>query len=277
MRPFTSTILPAPEILKDDVECIRIAEYSGDEGFSVKVSLNGLPGIVLQHHEGRTPIENIITPSKCNSNVPTLYVYGQITEPSIMNHKKGPYSVTQVVLKPHALNTLLGLNASVLTNGFAALGEFSAEDLNDQLIEANNQQARITLLTDFLVAHLKQVKTRDRLVEESLRLIHKDIGSISVKRLLGHLSISERQFERKFIQTVGVSPQFYIRVKRFNQAIALMKTGQFENLTDVAHALNFHDQSHFIRDIKAFSGITPKSLSQKVDDFHLDQKVFAYV
>jgi AraC-like DNA-binding protein len=56
-----------------------------------------------------------------------------------------------------------------------------------------------------------------------------------------------------------------------------MKTGRFGRLTDVAHALNFYDQSHFIRDIKAFSGVTPKSLSQKVDDFDLTQRIVAFV
>jgi AraC-like DNA-binding protein len=115
---------------------------------------------------------------------------------------------------------------------------------------------------------LKQAKTRDRLVEESLRLIHQHIGSITIKYLLEHLHLSERQFERRFTQTVGISPQLYLRVKRFNEAARLMKTGQFETLIDVAYALNFYDQSHFMRDIKAFSGITPKSLSQKEDAFH---------
>jgi len=115
---------------------------------------------------------------------------------------------------------------------------------------------------------LKQAKTRDRLVEESLRFIHQHIGSITIKYLLEHLHLSERQFERRFTQTVGISPQLYLRVKRFNEAARLMKTGQFETLIDVAYALNFYDQSHFIRDIKAFSGITPKSLSQKEDAFH---------
>jgi AraC-like DNA-binding protein len=91
------------------------------------------------------------------------------------------------------------------------------------------------------------------------------------------LHISERQFERRFTQTVGLSPHVYIRVKRFNEAIRLIKTGQFERLTDVAYALNFSDQSHFIRDIKAFSGMTPTSLAQKVDDFHHEQAGYASV
>jgi AraC-like DNA-binding protein len=38
----------------------------------------------------------------------------------------------------------------------------------------------------------------------------------------------------------------------------------------VAYELNFYDRSHFICEIKAFSGLTPKGITQIVDDFHLD-------
>jgi AraC-like DNA-binding protein len=264
--------IPAPEILKNDVECFRIAEYTGEQGLVINVCLSGLPGIIFQHHEGQSPIDNIRTASRSTCTIPTSYICGQTTEPGVLTHKKGPYTMTQVILKPHALNSLLGLNASALTNcGLVELNEFAADDLNMQLIEATNEQERVALLTRFLEAQRKQERTRDTLVEEGLRLIHKNGGSITVKNLLEHLSLSERQFERRFSQTVGITPQFYIRVKRFNEAIRLMKTRQFERLTDVAYALNFCDQSHFIHDIKAFTGITPKSLFQKVDDFHHDQ------
>ena len=277
MKSIKFNVIPVPEILQQDVECFRIAEYTGEGGLAISVSLSGLPGIVFQHNNGQSPVESIITPSMSNFSIPTLYVYGQTTEPGVLNHKKGPYSMTQVILKPHALNTLLGINASALTNGMAELNEFSAEYLNERLLEADNDQERITLLTNFLMKKLKQQKTRDSLVEDGLGLIHKNTGSITLKYLLEHLHISERQFERRFRQTVGIPPQFYIRVKRFNEAIKLMKTRQFTKLTEIAYALNFHDQSHFIRDIKAFSGTTPKSLSQKEDVFEPGQPVYSYI
>ncbi len=142
-------------------------------------------------------------------------------------------------------------------------------------MEAKNEQERMTFLTSFLVAKFKQAKPRDTLVEESLHVIHTHIGSIHVKDVLAYVHLSERQFERRFTQTVGLSPHVYIRVKRFHEAIRLIKTGQFERLTDVAYALNFSDQSHFIRDIKAFSGMTPTSLSHKADDLYHDQTGYA--
>jgi AraC-like DNA-binding protein len=272
--PVNLTHIPVPDPLKSDVESIRIAQHSGE---TIHVCLNCLPGIVFQHHNGHSPLDNIVTRSGFRQGAPTLFVYGQITEPGIMHHKNVPFTTIQVVLKPHALQTLLGIKASALTNAVVPLNEFAAEDLNLRLMEAGSTRECIALVTGFLAAKLMRAKTRDCLIEESLSLIQKSAGCISVKFLLERLNISERQFERRFIQTVGIAPQFYIRVKRFNAAIRLMQTRQFEKMTDVAHALNFYDQSHFIRDIKAFSGITPKSLFEKMGAFEQSQSVYAYV
>ncbi len=269
------TVIPIPEILKEDVECIRISEFDGDDPVAINVCLNGLPGIVFQHQNGTSPIEKISTRFGSVSSTPTLFVYGQMTEPGVMHYRAGQFTSTQVVLKPHALQTLMGLNASVLTNSVVDLSEFSAGSLNMQLMEAHTDEQRVGFITDFLTAKLRQTQSRDCLVEASLRVIHQHSTSVTVKYLLDTLNLSERQFEKRFTQTVGLTPQFYIRVKRFNEAIRLMKTHPFEKLTDVAYALNYYDQSHFIRDIKAFSGITPKSLFQKVD-LQTDHRVYAY-
>jgi len=233
-----------------------------------------MPGIVFQHQNGQSAIENISMPSRIVSP-PTLFLYGLDTDPSIMNYKQGSYTTIQVIFKPHALNTLLGLNAFAL-DGYAELNEFSTEDLNLRLMEARNETDQVALLTRFLLAKFERARSRDTLIEEGLHLIHKNVRAITVKYLLEDLHISERQFERRFSQTVGLSPQSYIRVKRFNEAVKLMKTGQYERLTDIAYALNFHDQSHFIRDIRLFSGMTPKSISQKAENFH-EQGGFSYI
>ncbi len=277
MRSIYFTILPPPEILKNEVECVRIAEYGGEEAVAIKVSPNGVPGIVFHQNNGHAALEQIITHSGRRSCPPPLFLYGPVIEPSVMTYKREAFTTVQVIFKPHALKTLLGINASRLSPGWAELQEFGGGDLTSQLMEARNGQERITLLTSFLVARLKQEKSRDTLVEESLRLIHANIGSLHVKDLLDAFHISERQFERRFTQTVGLTPQVYLRVKRFNEAIRLIKTRRFKRLTDVAAALNFTDQSHFIRDIKAFSGMTPTSLAQQVDDFYHEQTGYSFV
>lgn len=270
------TILSPPATLQQDVECIRIGEHSGEEGAAIKVAPNALPGLAFQHRAGQSALENIVTPAGTTST-PTLFLYGAVTGPSVMNYRNGSYTTLQIVLKPHALKTLFGINAAVLSNGYAELDEFSACDLNAQLLEAGTEQDRVTHLINFLATKLREEHQRDTLIEESLRLIHRHIASVSVKFLLETLYISERHFERRFRQTVGVSPRSYIRIRRFNEAVRLIKTGQHKKLTDIAHTLCYYDQSHFIRDIKAFSGMTPKDISLKEDDSYHDQLAYSYV
>jgi AraC-like DNA-binding protein len=269
-------ILPIPPHLQPHVEAIRILKHDSDQPLAINVLLNGLPGIVFQHHDGQSPIDNITTRSAVLRGAPTLYVYGQMTQPGVMNHKPTPFTSIQVVLKPHALQSLLGLNASVLTNSVVDLAEFSAGMLNEQLMESKHTSDSVAQLLNFLSKQLQQSTEPDCLIQESLSLIHHRAATMTIRTLLEQLNISERQFEKRFSQAVGLSPHFYMRIRRFHEAVRLIKTGQFATLADVAHRLNFYDQSHFIRDIKAFSGVTPTSLAQKVEDLDPDQRVLAY-
>jgi hypothetical protein len=147
MSSIQFTILPAPEILKNDVECVRIAEYSGEEAVAIKVSPSGVPGIVFHQNNGWSALEQIITHSGRMSCPPPLFLYGPGIEPSVMHYKRGSSLTIQVIFKPHALKTLLGINASRLSNQWADLHEFGGEDLESQLLEANNAQERMTFLS----------------------------------------------------------------------------------------------------------------------------------
>ena len=94
MSSIQFTILPAPEILKNDVECLRIAKYSGEEAVAIKVSPNGVPGIVFHQNNGRPALEQIITHSGRTACPPPFFLYGPGTEPSVMH---GTTSLSQKV------------------------------------------------------------------------------------------------------------------------------------------------------------------------------------
>ncbi|GHO47470.1 helix-turn-helix domain-containing protein [Ktedonospora formicarum] len=276
MHSIHFAILPPPAILKNEVECVRIADYRGEEAVTINVSPTGAPGMVFHHNKGHAALEHIVTHSGRSFCPPPLFLSGPVIEPSVMTYKKTAFITVHVIFKPSALKNLFGINASHLAPGWIGPQEYGALDLASQLMEARSGQEQMALLTSFLVALLKQEKPRDMLVEESLHLIHAHIGSLHVKDLLNTFHLSERQFERRFTQAVGLTPQAYLRVKRFNAAIHLIKTRRFARLTDVAAALHFADQSHLIHDMKAFSGMTPTRLAKQVDDFYHEQAGYAF-
>src|SRR5687767_15490303 len=135
-------ILAPPDILKSDVECFILNSFSGDERVEIKVFSNGIPGVVFHHRDGHPAIESILTQSGRKTSPPTLFVCGPGTESSLMRFEKGSYTVLQVILKPHALKTLFGINALRLKDQAADLNEFSTEDLNEQLMNARGENAQ---------------------------------------------------------------------------------------------------------------------------------------
>src|SRR3954452_23598775 len=90
--PMRFYAFPVPDPLREYVESIRTTEHSGTDRLAINVCLNGLPGIVFQHHNGHSPIENIVTRTSSTPSIPTLYAYGQMTDPGIMKHKPEPFT-----------------------------------------------------------------------------------------------------------------------------------------------------------------------------------------
>lgn len=185
-------------------------------------------------------------------------------DPAESDLRQGAVWTPGVVFKPQGLSTLLNIPPMHLNDGSVELNEFSRENIGEQLLNARSHHERVARLSEFLRAHVDRSGSEDALVTESLRLIRKGIRSIRVPSLLKCLNVSERQFERRFVRAIGVSPHHYIRIVRFREAMRLIRTNQFERLSDVAYDLNYVDQSHFIKDIKHFSGYTPTSLVQTV-------------
>jgi AraC-like DNA-binding protein len=278
MAQISFTVTEPPPALCGDVECFRTATYTGSDGLEIIVCPSGLPGIVFQHNNhGQSAIKDLIGHAGPTSVVPTSFIYGQGTGVSVMHFLPGPYTTIQVILKPHALHCLFGLRPVALNDSLVDLQEYAGPNLPHQLLAASSKETCIALLREFLLAKLADGRPRDTVIEHALRYIDENIGEATIKSLLDESGLSERHFERRFQDVVGLTPQFYLRVKRFTEATRLMKTGDYETLATVAQAVNFYDQSHFIRDMKEFSGITPRSLSQKVSDFHQDQGGVSYL
>lgn len=99
-------------------------------------------------------------------------------------------------------------------------------------------------MTEFLRKRADGSPRLDRLVAESLQLIHGNTGSIHVRDLLKRLRVSERQFERRFSRAIGIPASLYLRIRRLEEAVRLMKAGRAERLSDISYDLGYNHQSH---------------------------------
>jgi|GEM_PF-2578081 len=81
----------------------------------------------------------------------------------------------------------------------------------------------------------------------------------SIESFARHYGYSKRSLERHFQTTIGISPKRFILTARFQKILNLLKMGNDWEI--IAEHFAYYDQSHFIKDIKQFTGLTPSQLT----------------
>ncbi len=85
-------------------------------------------------------------------------------------------------------------------------------------------------------------------------------GQTTVEELSNKIIWSNRQINRYFNHWFGIPLKSYINIIRFSNSLKQLKVGIFYP------ELNYVDQSHFIRQIKKFSGVRPTILHKNEND-----------
>lgn len=129
--------------------------------------------------------------------------------------------------------------------------DFSEDDLDniDQLIEKTNDKIRQLIPEEIDIR-------KKRLFE----LLYQSKGAASIMELAEKSFWSTRQINRYFNYQFGISLKSYCRFLRFRSSYEQLKEGK------LFPEQNFSDQSHFIREVKKLSGVSPKILSKNEND-----------
>lgn len=148
------------------------------------------------------------------------------------------------------INELYGLTIS-LANLIATP---AVKELEDQLTERYDVPDMIRLIEVFLVKQLKDAKP-DLLIEKAVHLIRNAVGNISMRSLADTLCIGPDAFEKRFRRMVGCTSKQFAYITRMKHFIFNKISNS--KLTEPALAAGFYDHSHFNREFKQFTGLTP--------------------
>jgi AraC-like DNA-binding protein len=96
----------------------------------------------------------------------------------------------------------------------------------------------------------------DRRLEKCFELIDHSVGNITVDEISKTVGLSSRQLRRLVGNMIGIGVKDYSKIVRFKRSLRDVKY----NKTDYFH---YYDQSHYIREIKQFTGKTPENLDLK--------------
>jgi len=125
------------------------------------------------------------------------------------------------------------------------------------LVEAGNYDDAVAGVEDFLIGKLLSALVDVKQIETAAKMLHLQKGQFRISELADYCSLSARQLQRVFRDSMGVSPKVLARTIRFEEIRRRLMFEPETNLTDLAYEFGYTDQAHFIRDFKEFAGRTP--------------------
>lgn len=99
----------------------------------------------------------------------------------------------------------------------------------------------------------------DKRLKKCFELIDNSVGNITVEEISKTIGLSARQLHRLVSNMIGIGIKDYSKIVRFKESLREVKI----NKSDYSH---YYDQSHYIREIKQFTGLTPEKLNLKNND-----------
>lgn len=111
---------------------------------------------------------------------------------------------------------------------------------------------------------LPTIETADQfvsaLVKREQLILNKAVAAV----VAGHTPyMSQRTLQRHFIQTTGMTHNYWQQIQRAQRALSALRHGK--SLAQVAHESGYVDQSHMTRWLKQIVGRTPAAITRESD------------
>ncbi len=255
---FYRKFSPSPH-LQPFVECFFVWECSKTlaKALTIESPPNGFASMVFNYG---TPYR-VISQKLNGGFAPKTFLTGQATK-SYQLQLSGQIGMVGIVFRPAGLSTLFGLPmyefSDERTNLRDVLGR-QIDELSDKVEEAASHTERIQLLEQFLNRRLLGQNTEPDRTDYAANLIVDQRGIININDLMNDMYVCRRQFERKFLQKVGVSPKYYARIRRIGFLCneLAQKRWKIDDWQDLVYRCGYYDQSHFIKEFTEFTGKAP--------------------
>ncbi len=170
---------------------------------------------------------------------------------------EGQVDYIGVRLKPSIFYLLFNIEADKVMDRQVPISEIEKEDNLLKIFLLKDTNKRINTLKKYLLEKLKNISKKDfiNLVDE-LYESPKQQTVIDIARKLGY---NQRHLFRLFKVNYGLSPKVLLNILRLHLCLTLLLEENMD-LTSIATLCGFYDQSHFIKEIKKYTGISPLKL-----------------
>jgi AraC-like DNA-binding protein len=176
-------------------------------------------------------------------------------------HVGRDFFTLQVVFQPGALYRITGVPSGELTNIYTdaehILGTVT-RSINEQLFHAKSYEEMIQVVEIYLGKLVKKLKYNHHALDVIGKLMTEETDHYSLDGFIKQAFLCHRQFDRKFLERVGISPKQYLQVTRFDKAFRMKNRFPEKDWLTIALHCGYYDYQHLVKDYKLFTGHTPK-------------------
>jgi AraC-like DNA-binding protein len=196
--------------------------------------------------------------------VPNLEVLGHRNIPTRATIAKGNTCLI-TRFHPYASSLFFPHPPSDFTNESIDLRDILNNETNEfyeRLMEEGLLEQKVKVLEAFLIQRLTTNRKNHqqlKLVESLCNHISREGETFNLQKLSGHFGFSERYIQKVFLNWVGITPQNFFSVQRFNKSLELIRSSG-ATLTSIAQECGYYDQAHFIKEFKSYTGLTPSQI-----------------
>lgn len=107
---------------------------------------------------------------------------------------------------------------------------------------------------------------RNRALVRTVVMRLKSTAGVNVNEVADEFGFSVRHMQRILTENAGFNFQKLRRIVRFEKVKQLLRTQRNLSWSEIAQRSDYYDQSHFIRDFEAFTGLSPSRFFSSMSD-----------
>ena len=257
--PFYKTYDPAPS-MKGLIRDYQVYHINWNEG-----GILPNPFITCLANTEQNLYFLIHSPMKIvpNSNVeipvPPVVVTGPKSKPVGLLFGKN-HLMVKVAFQPTGTYRLLGINMNkTVNNGVDAKTIWGDDVINllNQLRESPSYDSMVEMVNSFIDAKYDRNCRPEEPIDKVAVEMLNPLNNNSMQEWASDACLSLRQFERSFIERVGISPKLFTRIVRFEHAMLIKNQCANKSWSDIVQECGYTDSSHLLKEFKQFAEFPP--------------------
>ncbi|MDO5089043.1 MAG: AraC family transcriptional regulator [Leptotrichiaceae bacterium] len=176
-------------------------------------------------------------------------------------YQKGDMNIWGISFQPFGFYPFINKSLRDIQDKIINLSDLSME-LTEKLINAvlkgENDEHIVKNIETVLFQEIKTTKKQIQKIQKMYSFF-KSNENTSVELFCQNNKINQKTFIRNVLCYTGYTPKTLHSIIRFQKAVNRIIYKKIEKFSEIAYICGFADQSHFIREFRKFSGVTPST------------------